>query len=64
MPLGFSHKLISIAAGKNLIKSNGVKLNNTVVKDPFYVLQPQDLIGEKVAIVRAGAHRHLVLALR
>lgn len=55
---------IFLAAAKNLVKSNGLKLNNTVVKDPFYVLKPEDLLGEKVAIVKAGPHRHLVLAPR
>lgn len=46
------------------MKSKGLKLNNTIVKDPFYVLKPEDLLGERVAIVKAGPHRHLVLALR
>ena len=58
------HKPVSSAAAKNLIKSNGLRLNNALVKEPFYVLQPEDLLGERVAIVRAGSHRHLVLALR
>jgi hypothetical protein len=62
--LAFSHKFVSLAAAKSLIKSKGLKLNNTVVKDPFYVLRPQDLLGERVVIVRAGPHRHLVLAVR
>lgn len=53
-----------LAAAKNLAKSNGLKLNNAAVKDPFYVLKPEDLLGERVAIVKAGPHRHLVLALR
>jgi hypothetical protein len=52
------------AAAKNLAKSNGLKLNNAAIKDPFYVLKPEDLLGERVAIVKAGPHRHLVLALR
>jgi len=54
----------SVSAAKSLIKSKGLKLNNAVVKDPFYVLQPQDLLSERVVIVRAGPHRHLVLAVR
>ena len=57
-------KCVTLATAKNLVKSNGLKLNNTVVKDPFYVLKPEDLLGERVAIVKAGPHRHLVLALR
>jgi len=60
----FSYKGIFLAAAKNLVKSNGLKLNNAVIKDPFYVLKPEDLLGERVAIVKAGPHRHLVLALR
>ena len=60
----FSHKWILLAAAKNMVKSKGLKLNNTAVKDPFYVLKPEDLLGERVAILKAGPHRHLVLALR
>ena len=60
----FSYKCIFQAAAKNLVKSNGLKLNNIIVRDPFYVLKPEDLLGERVAIVKAGPHRHLVLALR
>jgi len=59
----FSDKRVFLAAAKNLVKSNGLKLNNAVVKDPFYVLTPEDLLGERVAIIKAGPHRHLVLAL-
>ena len=58
------HGGISPAVAKNLVKSNGLRLNNKVVKDPFYILKREDLLGEKVAIVKAGPHRHLVLALR
>lgn len=54
----------SISAAKKLVKSSGLKLGNAVVKDPFYVLKPEDLLGERVVIVKAGPHRHLVLALR
>ena len=59
----FSLKRIFLAAAKNIVKSNGLKLNNKVVKDPFYVLTPEDLLGERVVIIKAGPHRHLVLAL-
>lgn len=59
-----TRKCVFLAAAKNLVKSNGLKLNNTAVKDPFYVLKPEDLLGERVAIVKAGPHRHLILALR
>jgi hypothetical protein len=47
-----------------MVKSSGLKLNNKVVKDPFYVLKPDDLLGERIAILKAGPHRHLVLAVR
>lgn len=59
-----SHRGTPLAAAKNLVKSSGLKLNNAVVKDPFYILKPEDLLGERVVIVKAGPHRHLVLALR
>ncbi|KAF9784313.1 hypothetical protein BJ322DRAFT_1064083 [Thelephora terrestris] len=54
----------SVSAAKNMVKSSGLKLNNKVVRDPFYVLKPDDLLGERVAILKAGPHRHLVLAVR
>ena len=60
----FSHRPIPLAAAKNLVKSNGLKLNNIVVKDPFYVLKPEDLLDERVAIVKVGPHRHLILVLK
>ena len=61
---GRTSHAIPLAAAKSLVKSNGLKLNNSVVRDPFYVLKPEDLLGDRVAIVKAGPHRHLVLALR
>ena len=54
----------STAYAKNLISSKGLKVNNTVIDDPAYTITRDGLLGKRVAIVKAGPHRHLILVLK
>lgn len=44
--------------------AKGLKVNNILIDDPSYTIKREDLLGKKIAIVKAGPHRHLVLAVK
>ncbi|KIJ18687.1 hypothetical protein PAXINDRAFT_8930 [Paxillus involutus ATCC 200175] len=60
-----NHKLApSKSAARQLIQAGGLYLNNVAQRDPRFLLTRDVLVDSRVAIVRAGKDKHLVLALR
>jgi tyrosyl-tRNA synthetase len=53
-----------LAAARQLIQAGGLYLNNVAQRDPRFLLTRDVLVDSRVAIVRAGKDKHLVLALR
>jgi hypothetical protein len=51
------------AEARRLLASGGLYLNNARVKDHTAVLREKDLLGGRVAVLRAGKDEHRVLAL-
>ncbi|KAF9450444.1 tyrosyl-tRNA synthetase [Macrolepiota fuliginosa MF-IS2] len=51
----------SNSAAKNLIASHGLYLNNQAVPEVQYTIQPSSLIDNRIAILRAGKGKLLVL---
>ncbi|KIJ67809.1 hypothetical protein HYDPIDRAFT_107314 [Hydnomerulius pinastri MD-312] len=59
-----THKLASSkSAARKLAQAGGLYLNNIAQRDPQFRLTRDVLVDGKVAIVRAGKDKHLVLAL-
>ncbi|KIJ59875.1 hypothetical protein HYDPIDRAFT_117962, partial [Hydnomerulius pinastri MD-312] len=59
-----THKLASSkSAARQLVQAGGLYLNNITQRDPQFRLTRDVLVDGKVAIVRAGKDKHLVLAL-
>jgi tyrosyl-tRNA synthetase len=52
-----------IAEAQRLVRAKGLYLNNKPVEFADSKLSPNDLIDGKVAILRVGTAKHLVLAL-
>jgi len=53
----------SRSAAKQLVSAGGLYLNNKTVPDVRYQLAESDLIDGRIAVVRAGKDKHLILAL-
>lgn len=54
----------SPAAARMLVQARGLYLNNSPVLDVHFVLSRQHLIDNRIAILRAGKDKLLVLALK
>lgn len=52
-----------VAEANRLAKAKGLYLNNSPVASMNYTLNPADLIDGKVAILRTGRAKHLIVAL-
>ncbi|GBE81010.1 Tyrosine--tRNA ligase, mitochondrial [Sparassis crispa] len=53
----------SNGAARQLVAAKGLYLNNHPVSDPQQALRPSDLIGGRLAIIRAGKQKQAVVAL-
>jgi len=63
--LGVALKLFtSISYAKTLVSAKGLKVNNMLVQDPLYIIPREQLLGGRVAIVKAGPHKHWVLIIK
>ena len=49
---------------QRLIKTGGISLNNQIIKDPMYILQPQDIIDGKWFYVKRGKRQVLFIKLK
>ncbi|KAH7888672.1 hypothetical protein F5I97DRAFT_1854505 [Phlebopus sp. FC_14] len=60
-----THKLLpSRSAARQLVRAGGLYLHNIAQRDPYFCLARDHLVDGRVAIVRAGKDRHLVLVLK
>lgn len=55
--------LCNLAEAARLVSSQGLYLNNKPVASTDYRLELSDLVDGKVAFLRAGRSKHLILAL-
>lgn len=54
---------VSIAAAKQLVASKGLYLNNVPVQDFRQKISKDDLLDERLVIVRSGGQKQVVLAI-
>lgn len=47
-----------------LIEAGGLYLNNVVVSGPDQKLQAENLLEQRMAILRAGKDKHVILAVK
>lgn len=52
------------AEAARLIKGGGVSVNGRKITEPGTVLRPEDLLDGRLAIVKAGTKRHMVIVAR
>jgi len=50
------------AVARNLVASKGLYLNNQVIQDGQYKITQADLLDDRIAVLRAGKDKLLVLA--
>jgi len=50
------------AAARNLVASKGLYLNNQVIQDGQHKITQADLLDDRIAVLRAGKDKLLVLA--
>ena len=54
---------VSIAAAKQLVAPKGLYLNNVPVQDFRQKISKDDLLDERLVIVRSGGQKQVVLAI-
>lgn len=52
------------AEAVRLIEAGGLYLNNVVVSGPDQKLQAENLLERRMAILRAGKDKHVILAIK
>jgi tyrosyl-tRNA synthetase len=52
------------AAARTLVMQKGLYLNNELVQDIHQTIEQSQLIDGRIAIIRAGRDKHLVLVVR
>lgn len=58
----FAHPLMPcIAAARALVQAKGLYISNQPVEDHMTTVRPEDVIDERVVVLRAGKGKHLVL---
>ncbi|KAG5730078.1 hypothetical protein E4T56_gene19845 [Termitomyces sp. T112] len=65
MKLAAKYRLVaSTSASRNLVQARGLYVNNQTVPEPQFKVTRSQLIDERVAILRAGKDKLLVLAAK
>jgi hypothetical protein len=64
IPIFFHPNFDITAAARTLVMQKGLYLNNELVQDIHQTIEQSQLIDGRIAIIRAGRDKHLVLVVR